>query len=155
MLLLLLDLLQLGGLRFNWLSWDDLYHIFTCVIFPRTSWQVWKDQLSGFGQSWSLGLVLARKSSQLFSMSGKRIHFVKIFIYFWLHWVFVAVCGLSLVVASGGYSLLRCTGFSLRWLHLLRNTGSRHAGFSSVARGLSSCGSWALERRPSSCGTRA
>ena len=27
-------------------------------------------------------------------------------IYFWLCWVFVAVCGLSLVVASGGYSLV-------------------------------------------------
>ena len=39
-----------------------------------------------------------------------------LFIYFWLHWVFVAECGLSLVVASGGYSSLRCVGFSLRWL---------------------------------------
>ena len=26
--------------------------------------------------------------------------------YFWLHWVFVAVCGLSLVAASRGYSLV-------------------------------------------------
>ena len=34
----------------------------------------------------------------------------------------------SLVAASRGYSLLRCTGFSLRWLLLLRSTGSRHAG---------------------------
>ena len=68
------------------------------------------------------------------------------FIYFWLHWVFVAVHGLSLVAASGGYSM--CTGFSLRWLLLLRSTGSRCAGFSS-------CGSRALERRLSSCGARA
>ena len=45
------------------------------------------------------------------------------FIYLWLHWVFVAVHGLSLVAASGG-------------LLLLRSTGSRHAGFSS-------CGTWA------------
>ena len=50
---------------------------------------------------------------------------------FWLHWVFVAVRGVSLVAASGGYSPLRCTGFSLRWLLLLRSTGSRRAGFSS------------------------
>ena len=28
------------------------------------------------------------------------------FIYFWLHWVFVAVHGLSLVAASRGYSSL-------------------------------------------------
>ena len=57
-------------------------------------------------------------------------------IYFWLHRVFVAVCGLSLVAASGGYSLSQCTGFSLRWLLLLRSTGSRHAGSVVVARGL-------------------
>ena len=53
------------------------------------------------------------------------------FIYFWLRWVFVAARGLSLVAASGGYSLLRCVGFSLRWLLLLRSTGSRRMGFSS------------------------
>ena len=61
------------------------------------------------------------------------------FLYFWLHWVCVAACGLSLVVASGlslvaasrGYSSLQYTGFSLWWLLLLRRTGSRHTGFSS------------------------
>ena len=70
--------------------------------------------------------------------------------YFWLCWVFVAVRGLSLVVASGGYSSLRCAGFSLRWLLLLQSTGSRRMGFSS-------CSTWsrALERRPSSCGAWA
>ena len=68
-----------------------------------------------------------------------------LFIYFWLRWVFVAVRGLSLVVVSGGYFSLRCTGFSLRWLLLLQSMGSRRAGFSS-------CGSLALERRLSSCG---
>ena len=61
---------------------------------------------------------------------------INLFIYFWLHWVFVAACGLSLVAASGGYSLLQGVGFSLRWLLLLWSMGSRRAGFSS-------CGSWA------------
>ena len=42
----------------------------------------------------------------------------------WLCWVFVAAHGLSLVVVSGGCSLLWCTGFSLQWLLL--------------------CGAWAL-----------
>ena len=51
--------------------------------------------------------------------------------YVWLRWVFVAAYGLSLVVVSKGYSLLRCTGFSLWWLFFLQNTGSRCAGFSS------------------------
>ena len=50
---------------------------------------------------------------------------------FWLHWVFVAACGFSLVAASRVYSLLLCAGFSLRWLLLLQSTGSRHTGFSS------------------------
>ena len=53
------------------------------------------------------------------------------FIYFRLHRVFVAMCRLSLVAVSRGYTLLRCMGFSLWWLLLLRSTGSRHAGFSS------------------------
>ena len=40
--------------------------------------------------------------------------FINLFIYFWLHWVFIAVRGLSLVAASGGfYSLLRCAGVAV------------------------------------------
>ena len=38
------------------------------------------------------------------------------FIYFWLRWLFVAAHGLSLVVASRGYSSLQCIGFTLMWL---------------------------------------
>ena len=53
---------------------------------------------------------------------------IYLFTYFWLHWVFVAVCGLSLVAASGGYSSLQCVGL-LWWLLLLQSTGSRRAGF--------------------------
>ena len=81
-------------------------------------------------------------------------NFINSFIYFWLRWVFVAVRGLSLVVASGDYSSLRCVDFSLWWLLLL---GARALGTqaSVVARGLSSSGSWALERRLSSCGAWA
>ena len=61
-------------------------------------------------------------------------HFLKnlfmLFIYLWLCWVFVAAHGLSLVAASGGYSvavhrLLIAVAF------LLRITGSRRVGFSS------------------------
>ena len=81
--------------------------------------------------------------------------FIYLFIYFWLHWVFVAARGLSLVVASRGYSSLQCVGFSLQWLLLLQSTGSRQVGFSNCGTWLSSCGSWALERRLSSCGSRA
>ena len=58
----------------------------------------------------------------LFSPNPKpsRVSFLKkniiYLFYFWLHWVFVAAHGLPLVVMSGGYSSLRCTGFSLWWL---------------------------------------
>ena len=50
---------------------------------------------------------------------------------FWLHWVFAAARGLSLVAVSRGYSLLRGAGFALWWLLLLQSTGSRRVGFSS------------------------
>ena len=56
-----------------------------------------------------------------------------LFIYFWLHWVSVAAHELSLVAASGVYSLLQCAGFSLWWLLLLQSMGSRCAGFSSYS----------------------
>ena len=70
--------------------------------------------------------------------------FFKIYLfYFWLCWVFIAARGLSLVAVSGGYSSLRCAGFSLWWLLLLQSMGS------------SSCGTRAPERRLSSCGARA
>ena len=66
----------------------------------------------------------------LFNYTTLFCIFKILFIYFWLCWVLVAACWLSLVAASRGYSSLRCTGFSLRWL-LLWSTGSRGVGFSS------------------------
>ena len=80
-----------------------------------------------------------------FSQSLKKIFFAYLLIYFWLHWVFVAACGLSLVVASGGAPLhgcvwaSHCGGFSCRAQAL--------GAWASVLaeQGLSSCGSPALE----------
>ena len=56
-----------------------------------------------------------------------------IFFFFWLPWVFVAMCRLSLVAASGSYSSLQSIAFSLQWLFLLWSTGSRHTGFNSCS----------------------
>ena len=69
----------------------------------------------------------------------------------------VAVRGLSLVAASGGYSLLRarasnCGGFSCcgawalgAWASVVvAHEGSRAQASVVAARGLSSCGSWGL-----------
>ena len=60
----------------------------------------------------------------------------KLFIYFWLLWVFVASCRLFFsVVASGGYCFLQSVGsFSLQWLLLLWSTGSRAHGFQQLWR---------------------
>ena len=62
-------------------------------------------------------------------------NFIYLFIYLWLCWVFVSVRGLSLVVASGGHSSLRCAGLSLSRPLLPRSTGSRRAGSVVVAHG--------------------
>ena len=75
--------------------------------------------------------------------------------YFWLCWVRVAAHGVSLVAARGatlccGAQTSHCGSFSC--------CGARALGAWAsvvVARGLSNCGSWAVEHRLSSCGTRA
>ena len=61
--------------------------------------------------------------------------FIYFIFYFWLCWVLVSVQGLSLVVASGGHSSLRCAGLSLSRPLLLGSTGSRRAGSAVVAHG--------------------
>ena len=64
--------------------------------------------------------------------------FINLFIYLFLAALGLHFCarGLSLAVASGGYSSLRCVGFSLWWLLLLWSTGSRHVGTIVMAHGL-------------------
>ena len=50
-------------------------------------------------------------------------YFLKNFLIFiWLHWVFVAACGLSLVVGSGGCSL----GVVRRLLIAVASLGAEH-----------------------------
>ena len=61
--------------------------------------------------------------------------FIYLFYFFGLCWVFVSMRGLSLVVASGGHSSLRCAGLSLSRPLLLRSTGSRRTGSVVVAQG--------------------
>ena len=98
---------------------------------------------------WSQDNFQWRSSQLIFFFLNKCIY---LFFYFWLRWVFVATRGLSLVAVSGDYSSLRCAGFSLWWLLLLRSTGSRCMDFSScgarasgpVTRRLQSAGSAAV-----------
>ena len=95
-------------------------------------------------------------------LQSEDLHFNKVpsdllsmkvlFIYLWLCWVFIVVRGLSLVVVSGGYSLLWYAGFSLQLLLLqgsqhmprlqqLWLAGSRVCGLQELQHMLSSCGS--------------
>ena len=83
---------------------------------------------------WGEGLVIKEECFSVYLLFSTNLFIL--FIYFWLHWVFVAAHGLSLAAASGGYSSLRCMGFSLQWLPLLQSMGCRHVGFSS-------CVTWA------------
>ena len=63
--------------------------------------------------------------------------------------------GFSLVTVSRGCSSLRCTGFSLQSRLLLWAQALGVRASVAGARGLRSCGSWALEHRFSVCGTQA
>ena len=66
--------------------------------------------------------------------------------FFWLRWVFVAVRRLSVVAMSGVSHCLSCCG---EWA-----LGTQTSVV--AARGISSCGTWALERVGfSSCGVWA
>ena len=104
-------------------------------------------QKHALGWGWGGAVLQQREAASPQELCFALFCFVFNLFYFWLCWDFIATRGLSLVAASGVYSSLQCVGFSLRWL-LLWSTCSRRVGFSS-------CGSRALERRLSSCGSRA
>ena len=94
-------------------------------------WVILKEQMWSFLSWWGGFLPKSKSKMKLTSelFFNKFIYFI--FIYFWLCWVFVDACRLSLVAVSGSYSSLRFTGFLLRCLLLLRSTGCRCMGFSS------------------------
>ena len=98
-----------------------------------------------------LGVELLDHTATLFLGFFK----INLFIYFWLHWVFIAASGLSLVEASRGNLRCgtwasHCGGFSC-----CRSWALGVRASVVVAGGLSSCGSRALEHRLSTCGAWA
>ena len=130
-------------------SWPELHHLKAWLRLEELLLRLLTQLLAG-------GWILVRFCFILFPFSlfyleiildlqnvAKIVHrspiylwpiFFYLFIYllkFWLLWVFTAARGFSLVAANGGYSLLRCAGFSLQWLLLLRSTGFRRMAFSS------------------------
>ena len=60
---------------------------------------------------------------KLFIPCGQAQNFLKNFISFWLHWFFGATCGLSLVVANGGYSLVAVRGLLIAVASLVAEHG--------------------------------
>ena len=88
------------------------------------------------------------------SVTKDSTFFLLINFYFWLHWVFIAVRRLSLVLESRGQSLdVRaplCRGLPCRRAQALGTPASVNA-----AHRLSSYSSRALTRGLSSCGTQA
>ena len=79
-----------------------------------------------------MGFHLCSPGYRLTISLKEKFHFL---FYFGVRWVFCAALWLFLVAMSRVYSSLRCTGFSLRWLLLWWNTGSRQVGFLGLLLG--------------------
>ena len=116
-----------------WVFQQDIYHLHDKCPHPfRVGSSACQHQKHRHGQTGNSAVGWSSLSNSKTSlMGGEVIGNGVVGVFFWLCWVFVAAHGLSLVVASGGYSSLWHAGFSLRWLLLLQSTGSRHVGFSS------------------------
>ena len=128
--------------------------------------------LDSFSKAWSLKTTLQGLRT---SVSGDLVHFrhyhlppsipssfylfLKVI---WFFTLFLAVLSLqrcavfSLVVASRGFSLVAVCRLFIAVASLVAEQRPQGTWASvTVARGLSSCGSWALEHRLNSCGTQA
>ena len=81
---------------------------------------VWYSRLILYGPCPALELAISPRSPSSFYW---RMIFILKFINFWLHWVFTAAHGLSLVVARRDCSSL-CVDL-LQWRPLLQSAGSR------------------------------
>ena len=127
---------QLSGLQLSVIS----------PAFPYIPWPTSPHILHNIDFSKAKGILSWRPLHMFFSLP--RICLKRDLFIFWLWWVFLAACGLSLAVVSGGYSSLWCEGFSLQGLLLLRSTGF-------TARGLRSNGSQALAQDQWLCGAQA
>ena len=81
-------------------------------------------------------------------LAGLFYYYYHSCMYFWLHGVLFAVCGLSLAAASGAYSLVAVLGFlpeaaSLVAEHTLQGAWASVVWFLGCGDRLSSCGAWA------------
>ena len=78
-------------------------------VYSKTETCRYRKQTSGYQWGEGRGITMFSNKAVLHNRNYQPLscnNFLKIFIYFWLHWVFVIACELSLVVASRGYSLV-------------------------------------------------
>ena len=93
-----------------------------------------------------------------YSLNNLHYLFILINLFYFIYLIFGCVgssllcAGFSLVAASGSYSSLQCTGFSLWWLLLLGVWALSTRASVVVARGLQSAGSVVVVHRLS-CST--
>ena len=85
------------------------------------------------------------------NMSSLKARAIHVFLIFWLHRVFVAACGLSLVEASWGKSLVAVRGLLIAVASLVEHEPWAHTEECE----LSGCGLRALEHGLRSCGAQA
>ena len=89
----------------NWLLFNYYFDYLAFLIIQTSKCLIWL--VPSFSNS-SLGCLLTCSENdvtrkKITSQAG-WVSFFLFIIYFWLHWVFVAVCVLSLVEVSRGYS---------------------------------------------------
>ena len=88
------------------------------------------------GNVYGYRLCCATDESQILVTSDRGAHVFLLFFKNKFIYLFLAALGFlccTRAFSGCGYSLLRCTGFSLRWLLLLWSTGSRLTDFSSCS----------------------
>ena len=119
-------------------------------FFHIYSWEYWGTKLPAFLKvTWLVNVEMGPEITHWFApLFIEPVFFVLFCVLFWLFWVFVATCGLSLVAESGGYSSLQCEtycgGFSWCRAQAPGCMGSRSCStwsFVVVAPGLQSTGS--------------
>ena len=125
---------------FNYLVYEQWYYC-TVVLFCLSSgnfsfrgWELDNDSKDHLGKTKRV-ISLVRRLVRKKVMKCVLILCIHSFIYFWLHWVSVALPELSPVEARGDSSLLRPSGVSLQRLPLLRSLGPRRLDLSRCGTG--------------------
>ena len=98
--------------------------------------------MASSSQAIQTGRAFLFKVYSLFKKKKKNFVYL---VYFWLWWVFIALCRLPLVAVSWGSFSLPCTGFSLCWLLFCGTQALIMQVLKVAACGLHSWDSQALE----------